>query len=235
MVYDAKANTLLRARQLQRLHALHVQTPFEFGDLITEEVLVLARKLEPSIDKLADDELEYEPNWKVKKSSLTQTIRAFLSSGNKLPSSPASAKGQTLFEPAPPSTIAEEEEEEEQPPSEETPEDVPPEPAAEEEEDGTTFRSLVRESRTQANELREKNRLIGELQHQVKNMQSPMIQVLQQTLNEAQDRMAQLSLDLETEKRLRWEVEGSLWLGRGRGWRRGRRWRRGPWRGNLRL
>lgn len=67
----SKTNTLLRARQLQRLHARNT-----LASPLSTSVLSLAQALQPDTTKLSDDEVDVPTEW-VNKTSLASTVAAF--------------------------------------------------------------------------------------------------------------------------------------------------------------
>lgn len=70
--------TRLRARQIQRFHAAHVEKgPLKFAEAITTTDLNLARTLQSAWKHLGTDESEYPENWALKKASLETALRSF--------------------------------------------------------------------------------------------------------------------------------------------------------------
>ncbi|UPL03770.1 hypothetical protein LCI18_014704 [Fusarium solani-melongenae] len=77
--------TRLRAQQIQRLHAAHVEKgPRKFAEAITTADLNLARTLEPAWKHLGTDESEYPENWTLKKASLETVLRSFRRNAQQL-------------------------------------------------------------------------------------------------------------------------------------------------------
>ncbi|EEU33905.1 uncharacterized protein NECHADRAFT_89038 [Fusarium vanettenii 77-13-4] len=70
--------TRLRARQIQRFHASHLEKgPHKFAEIITTTDLDLARTLQPTWKHLGTDDCEYPENWALKKASLETALRSF--------------------------------------------------------------------------------------------------------------------------------------------------------------
>ncbi|KAH6949501.1 hypothetical protein DER45DRAFT_624002 [Fusarium avenaceum] len=197
MVYSPNANTLLRARQLQRLRAHSTTTSVPFSDLLTPNILNLASLLEPDPSiKISDNEADWDPNWTTTKGSLSTTIRHFVKAAEESLKDPALARRRTLFEPAPPSTLAEEEKS-----NTDAPVAIPGD-----NQTASTVRDLEREARSQAAELAERDERIAVLQSQLEDMQSPMLCDLQTQLDEAEQSMSELRIGFDkTKEELRLE------------------------------
>ncbi|KAI6750673.1 hypothetical protein HG530_014569 [Fusarium avenaceum] len=177
MVYSPNANTLLRARQLQRLHAHSTTTSILPSNSPTNEA-------------------DWDPNWTTTKGSLSTTIRHFVKAAEESLKDPALARRRTLFEPAPPSTLAEEEKS-----NTDAPVAIPGD-----NQTASTVRDLEREARSQAAELAERDERIAVLQSQLEDMQSPMLCDLQTQLDEAEQSMSELRIGLDkTKEELRLE------------------------------
>ncbi|KAL2669816.1 hypothetical protein Neosp_015261 [[Neocosmospora] mangrovei] len=70
--------TRLRAQQIQRFHASHLEKgPHKFAEIITTTDLNLARALQPTWKHLGTDDCEYPENWAMKKASLETALRSF--------------------------------------------------------------------------------------------------------------------------------------------------------------
>ncbi|KAM0231206.1 hypothetical protein ACHAP5_011128 [Fusarium lateritium] len=202
MVYSPNANTLLRARQFQRLHAHSLSNPVLFIDLLTPDVLHLASQLEPDPSiKHSDNEADWDPNWTTTRGSLVTTVRRFVKAAEESLKDPASTRRRTLFEPAPPSTVAEEETSA----AHESPQAEPVViPGGN--QTASTIRDLEREARSQAAQLADRDERIADLQSQLQDMQSPKLSVLQQQLDEAEKSISEMSIAFDkTTEELRLE------------------------------